>query len=161
MELTLTRALLIGATVLGGLLAGGNVDREFVAMPAWRRVGAEPWAAFSRSADLGNGLVLYPLEAIGAALLTLAAAIAFWLDGDVARSAAWPLYAAVVLAILGLLLTVKAAPIMLGIRHVTDRAALQRAFEGFRFWGNFRAVCQVLCFLAQVLALSRLAGGGP
>jgi hypothetical protein len=43
-----TRALLIAATVLSGLLAGGNVDRAIVAMPAWEQVGAAAWAEFSR-----------------------------------------------------------------------------------------------------------------
>jgi hypothetical protein len=61
-----TFILLIAATFMGGLLAGGNVDRAFVAMPAWEQMGAIAWEQFSRHADLGNGLVLYPLEAFGA-----------------------------------------------------------------------------------------------
>jgi hypothetical protein len=35
-----TRALLIAATVLSGLLASGNVDHAIVALPAWEQVGA-------------------------------------------------------------------------------------------------------------------------
>ena len=66
-----TRNLLVAATLVGGLLAGANVDRALVAMPAWQQVGPESWAAFSRHADLGNGFVLYPVEAVGAALLIL------------------------------------------------------------------------------------------
>jgi hypothetical protein len=50
------------AVLANGLLAGLSVDRSVVAMPAWRWVGVRGWAAFSRRADLGNGLVLYPLR---------------------------------------------------------------------------------------------------
>jgi len=35
---------------------------------AWRKVGPEAWAAFSREADLGTGLVVYPLLGVGAPL---------------------------------------------------------------------------------------------
>jgi hypothetical protein len=76
-----TRALLIAATLVSGSLVGGNIDRAFVAMPAWQEVGAVAWAEFSRHADLRNGLILYPLEAIGGAILTVSAAIRLHLDG--------------------------------------------------------------------------------
>jgi hypothetical protein len=58
------RLLLILSTFVSGLLAGGNIDRAFVAMPAWQQIGATSWAEFSRHADLGNGLILYPAEAL-------------------------------------------------------------------------------------------------
>jgi hypothetical protein len=38
---------------------------------------------------------------------------------------------------------------MLGIRDLGDPAALQRAFEGFWYWGNLRAVSQVMAFVAS------------
>jgi hypothetical protein len=44
------------------------------------KVGPVAWAEFSRHADLGNGLVLYPLEAFGGFLFTLAAAVSFYFD---------------------------------------------------------------------------------
>jgi len=47
-----TRYLLVAATMLSGLLAGGNVDRATVAMPAWGQLGAEAWAEFSRHRSL-------------------------------------------------------------------------------------------------------------
>src|SRR5262245_35728298 len=131
-----TRLLLIAATVLAGLLAGVDFDRAFVAMPAWEKVGAVPWAEFSRRADLGNGLLLYPIEAIGSTLFALATAACSRLDPRHVRRAALPLYAAALFAVAGLALTVIAAPIMLGIRDVTDAATLDRALHGFRFWGN-------------------------
>jgi hypothetical protein len=152
----LTRILLILALLLSGLLAGGNVDRAFVAMPAWQQVGAVAWSEFSRHADLGNGLVLYPVEAIGGALLTLAVAIGLHFDRRAPRVATYCLYAAVLFAAGGLLFTVRAAPLMLGLRGESDPAALQRAFEGFWYWGNLRAACQVLAFLALLAATAAL-----
>jgi hypothetical protein len=78
-----TRFVLLLAILFSGALAGGNIDRAFVAMPAWQQIGAVAWADFSRHADLGNGLILYPVEAIGAALLSLIAAIGFHFDKTV------------------------------------------------------------------------------
>lgn len=149
-----TRFLLVAATVLSGLLAGGNVDRSFVAMPAWEQVGAPAWAEFSRHADLGNGLVLYPLEAVGAFLLILATAASLHVDRAAKRSIALPLYGAVAFAAGGLLCTLKAAPIMLSVGHLSDPVALRQAFDGFHFWGNIRGTTQVLAFLAIVCALA-------
>jgi hypothetical protein len=153
---TATRIILVLAAFLAGLLAGGDIDRALVAMPAWREVGAVAWAEFSRHADLGNGLLLYPFEAFGSTLLTLVAALCFHFDRSAPRATALPLYAACVLAVGGLGFTVKAAPIMLDIDDVNDPIALQAAFEGFWYWGNLRTVCQVLAFMAQLVALAML-----
>jgi hypothetical protein len=151
-----TRILLISAVFISGLLAGLNVDRAFVAMPAWQQVGPIVWAEFSRHADLGNGLILYPAEAFGSVVLTVAAAIGLHFERNTSRAAAALLYGAVLLAALGLLFTIKAAPIMLGIRNVDDPLDLQGAFEGFRYWGNLRGICQAPAFLAQLATLAAL-----
>ena len=153
-----TRALLIAATVLSGLLAGGNVDRAIVAMPAWEKVGASGWATFSRHADLGNGLVLYPLEAIGAFLLIVLTAVSLYRGGAARVRIMLPLCSAAVLAAAGLLCTLKAAPIMLSVGHLDDPASLQQAFDGFRFWGDIRGAAQVLAFFATIWALSAVFG---
>ena len=149
-----TRSLLVAAIVLSGLLAGGNVDRAIVAMPAWERVGAPAWADFSRHADLANGLFLYPIEAIGSFVLILAAMASLHLDRAAKGRVALPIYGAVLLSVGGLLCTLKAAPIMLGIEGLGDPAALRQAFDGFHFWGNIRGIFQVLAFLAAVWALA-------
>ncbi len=155
----LTEALLIGATVLHGFLAGGNVERALVHMPAWRLVGPRAWAAFSRHADLGRGLFLYPFEAIAGAVLTVGAAITFQFDPGASRTAVLPLYLAAALALAGLLATTQAAPKMLSLRRLADDepAAVQQAFDGFERWGNVRAVFQVLAFLVNVWALVALS----
>jgi hypothetical protein len=148
-----TRFVLLLAILFSGALAGGNIDRAFVAMPAWQQIGAMAWADFSRHADLDNGLILYPAEAIGAALLSLIAAIRFHFDKTVPRQVVLPAYVAVLLAAGGLVLTLKAAPIMLGIRDSRDPALLRTAFEGFWYWGNIRAACQISAFLALLATL--------
>lgn len=65
----------------------------------------------------------------------------------------------------GLLFTIKAAPIMLNVRYLdNDSELLQRAFDGFEFWGGLRSLSQGLGFLANLLSLvavSRLAGQRP
>ena len=64
--------LLLGiATAINGLLAGLNVDTALVKLPTRRRIGAVAYATFARGNDLGNGLVVYPLLGVGAALLTV------------------------------------------------------------------------------------------
>lgn len=156
MRPAIARIVLILAILFSGALAGGNIDRALVAMPAWQETGAVPWANFSRHADLGGGLVLYPVEAIGGALSILAAAIAFRFDQTTSRRVLVPICLALLFAAGGLLLTLKAAPIMLGINSDSEPAQLQQAFEGFWYWGNLRAVCQIAAFVALLLALPML-----
>src|SRR5690348_16102436 len=110
-----SRFLIAGAAVLGGLIAGLDVDRTVVGMPAWHAVGPTAWAEFSRQADLGNGLFLYPLEAIGGFLLLLAAVISLRLEGARLSRLPWVLWTAIFASAAGLLLTFIAAPIMLSI----------------------------------------------
>ena len=90
--------LLIVVGQLMGTVAD-SLNRTLVEMPAWRHLGAEAWAAFSRRADLGNGHVMYPLVGIGGTVLILAAAIAFRLSPRRPLSVAIPVYAAALMAI--------------------------------------------------------------
>jgi hypothetical protein len=152
----LKRWLLIIATLFGAVLAGGNIDRELVTMPAWQHLGPQAWAAFSRHADLGPGLLYYPVIGIGSTLLAIAAAAVFLFERRTPRTAQLSLAVAAVLMIVGLILTIKAAPIMLDIAAAHDTATLQNAFNGFYFWGNLRAIAQVCGFLAELWAVSSL-----
>lgn len=150
-----TRLLLAAATVLSGILAGTVVDRALVGGPAWHALGADAWAQFSRQADLGTGLIAYPVEAIGTTLLLIAAPVSRRFDGDDRAGAAPPLVAAIALSLLGLLLTTKAAPIMLSLGAVHQAGALQHAFDDFFFWGLYlRGAVYVLAFVASVWTLA-------
>jgi hypothetical protein len=153
MEGQRTRVFLAGATFLSGILAGTIIDRTLVGGPAWRTLGAEPWAQFSRHADLGTGLIAYPLEAIGATLLLIAALVSNYLDRRRQNAATLPLGFALSLSLLGLLLTAKAAPIMLSVRTAQPLAALQRSFSDFFFWGLYlRGIVDILTFAATIWA---------
>src|SRR6516165_8268627 len=102
------RGMILGcvflAALFNGMLASG-INRTLVDMPAWQRVGAPAWAQFSRWADLGPyGLVMYPLEGIGGAVLSIVAALLFARSrSSRKRSETLPISAAALLALLGML----------------------------------------------------------
>jgi len=155
MSSRLTLIFIVAALLLGGL--GASFGRTLIENPAWRQVGVEAWAAFSRAADLGNGKIIYPIEGIGSTLLIVAAAISFRLSANRPRSAAIPIYTALLMKIGVLLVTTQAAPIMLSVpRIANDPVALQRAFDGFARWGDLRAVFVALGYCADVWALIAL-----
>jgi hypothetical protein len=157
MTSTRTRILLAAATLFAGILAGGAVDRVIVGGPAWHELGAPAWAQYSRLADLGTGLIAYPIEGIGSALLIMAATLSHHFDRMAQRAVTLPLYVALALSLAGLLLTVKAAPIMLGLASPQSAAAVERAFDQFFLWGLYvRGLADVLAFAALVWALAHL-----
>jgi hypothetical protein len=90
-KLTIIRFLVTGSCILSGLLAGGNVYRYIIEVPAWHNLNINMWSRYSEHADLGNGLFLFPIEAVGSTvLLIISSAIYF---GDTAlKPVAWPLY---------------------------------------------------------------------
>jgi hypothetical protein len=151
-----TRDLLVAATFIGGLLAGFNLDRSLVHNPAWRELGPASWAAYSRHADLNvRAALLYPFLGIGMALLGCAAAVRFYRDRGGPRSAAIPIYATAILAASGLMVTFLAAPNMLSVpRLADDPVGLQKAMEGFIFWGDIRGLLQTLAFFASLWSLA-------
>jgi hypothetical protein len=150
------RTLIILALLVSGFLAGTNIDRALVLMPAWQQVGVSAWAEFSRHANLGNGLIVYPLAGFSATLLTLATAVAAHFDREFSRVTRALLDASALLTAAGLAVTLFAAPVMLGIRANSDPVGLQRAFEDFWFWSNLRGACHVLAFVAQLATLDVL-----
>src|SRR5579872_2924236 len=156
MKLPALAWVILGAILANGLLTGGGVNRALVHMPAWRHAGPLAWASFSRYADLGrNAMILYPVEAFAGMILSVAAAVIYVCRREAPRSAAWPIFGAAIFSIGGLLLTVKAAPIMLSIRHLGDNSAsLQQAFDGFEFWGGWRSLSQGLAYLANLWSLA-------
>lgn len=151
------RILVAAAIILLGLLAGVDVDRYIVQFPAFDHMDLGTWAEYSRHADLGNGLLLYPVEAIGSFLLLLAASIIMLLNKDTFKTISVPLLTAVILAASGLLFSTFAAPVMLGVRDLgNDTELLRQAYASFYFWGFFRAIVQTLSFFAAVWTLARM-----
>ena len=149
----LTLALALGATALDGVLCGASLDQSIKQLPARHRMGAVAFSAYSRAADLGNGIVWYASLGIGAALLTIAAAAASLIAANpFARSL--PLLIAAILSILHSLVTTQAAPTNFSQRKVAnDAAALARVFDRFARWQTLRALLQALTFAAMLWAL--------
>jgi hypothetical protein len=147
--------LLIVGTLLSGLLAGATIDRLVVGLPAWRYVGIIAWAEYSRHADLGNGIFIFPVEAIGSFSVLIASAIILLKNQNksVEKSISLPVHLASIFALLGLILTFFAGPFMLSIRNMNDPALLQHAFDQFYYWSTFRGIAQVLSFFACVWAM--------
>jgi hypothetical protein len=120
MRLSRVRGLIVLAAILDGILAGAGLDRALVTFPAWRVLGPLEWAAFSRHADLGAGRFWYPLWAVIGMICSIIAAAILYRDSSAPRAAKIPVYAAALFTIGGLLFTLKAAPIMLGLKRLDD-----------------------------------------
>jgi hypothetical protein len=154
--LSVALCLVVVEQLLGTVV--DSLNRTLVEMPAWQRLGAQAWASFSRSADLGNGTILYPLAGIGGLVLILAAAIVFRVGPRRPWSVAVPLYGAALMAICVILTTTQAAPFMLSLHRIgDDPRALQQAFEGFYRWDSIRAVIGTLEGCLEIWALVALS----
>jgi hypothetical protein len=152
-----TRLLLAIAALMSGILVGGIFDRAVVGRHAWSALGPNAWAAFSLRADLGWGLIAYPVEAIGAALLIIAATVSFHRDGAKPRAAGAALLMAVASSVTGLLLTLKVAPIMLALDEPRSITAAV-AFEEFYLWGIYiRGGADLFAFGCEIWAFTTLS----
>lgn len=153
MSQTLTIALLVAATATGGILAGASLDQSIKQLPARRRIGTLAFAAYSQASDLGPGIIWYASIGIGAAALTIAAALAAFFQGA-APTHATPIFIAAALAILHTFTTTQAAPINFRQRKVgNDEAALTVIFNRFERWQTARVILQTLTFAAALWAL--------
>jgi hypothetical protein len=133
-------ALLALATAVNGRLSGLNVDTALVKLPARRRIGAVAYATFARGNDLGNGLFVYPLLGISAALLALLTTVLAF----VARSPQEVLILLTMASLLSILHTL-----------ATTRAALLMAkLDRFASFHTVRATFQVLAFFVLLWALA-------
>ncbi len=148
----LTLALIVAATGLNGILAGASLDQSIKQLPARHRIGAVAYSAYSRASDLGNGVAWYAVIGVGAALLSIAAALALYFQGTGAPERlptppASPVYLAAALSILHSVVTGMAAPTNFSQRkHEGDEAALRSIFDRFARLQALRAILQVLTF---------------
>ena len=160
MELNRTSAMVLAATAADGLLAGASLDQSIKQLPARRRIGAVDNSAYSRASDLGNGIAFYGALGVGAAALTVAAAVSARRQEPRSRRAV-PLYAAAGLAVLHSLVTTQAAPTNFSQRKVdqNDEAALTEIFDRFERWQTARAALQVLNLGAMLWAIAESSDG--
>jgi Domain of unknown function (DUF1772) len=155
MRFNRTSALVLAATAADGLLAGASLDQSIKQLPARRRIGAVDYSAYSRAADLGNGIAFYGIFGVGAAALTVAAAVSAHRHEPRSHRTP-PLYAAAGLAVLHSLATTRAAPTNFSQRKVArdDEATLAQIFDRFERWQTVRAALQVLNLGAMLWAVA-------
>src|SRR5687768_12556214 len=129
MSLGITFVLIVTATAADGLLAGASLDQSIKQLPTRRKIGPVAYSEYSRASDLGPGILWYAILGVGAAVLTIAAAVAGLIE-RVPSASATPLYVAAALAVLHSLATTQAAPTNFSQRRVAgDEAALARVFD--------------------------------
>jgi hypothetical protein len=123
--------LTLGAATATGLLAGASLDQSIKQLPACRRISVVAYSEYSQASDLGNGIVFYATLDVGAALLTVAAAVAAHVAG-LRRTVCLPADLGAALAVLHSLATARAAPTNFAQRRVRrDPVALRRVFDRF------------------------------
>jgi hypothetical protein len=144
------------ALVINGLFAGMCFDVATVKLPTRKRIGAIAYAHFARNNDLGNGLKVYPYFFILSGLLSLATALAAYMNNQMA-AVVIPLCMAGLTSIGCIFSTSKAAPIMWSLRNTPDdETLLTQKLNRFAFWHAWRTLFQVSTFLFIGLALAAL-----
>ena len=144
---------MILAIAMNGLLSGLNVDTALVKLPARKRISAVAYATFARGNDLGNGLVVYPILGVGAALFTVLTTTIAYL-GHSSMELLLLLSLASLLSFFHTFATTRAAPIMLSIKDAPyDEALLRAKLDRFARWHAVRASFQVLTFFVLLCAL--------
>jgi hypothetical protein len=130
-----------------------SFDVATVKLPTRRRIGAVAYARFARGNDMGNGLIVYPTVAILALILVASTTItAYVLHAP--QAVMLPLLAACAGTIAHFLCTAGAAPNMLSLRHAPDdETFVATKLDAFATWHAYRAVFQLLTFVAMVWAL--------
>ncbi|HEY7023043.1 MAG TPA: hypothetical protein VH349_18135 [Ktedonobacterales bacterium] len=153
-QLDVAHILLIAAVAFNGILTGASLDQSIKQLPARRRIGVIAFSAYSRAADLGNGIVWYAIIGVGAALLTIAASVGAYLQAA-SGSVAIPLYLAALTSLLHSFTTTQTAPTLFRVRQVKDDAAqLTVIFDRFERWQTLRAALQVATFGLTLWALA-------
>lgn len=148
------------ATGLDGILAGASLDQSIKQLPARRRIGAITYSVYARAADLGTGIIWYAALGIGAALLTIVAAIVALVQAT-PTSVALPLYLAAAASLAHSFATSRAAPTMLSQRDIAATAEnepkLAALFDLFERWQSVRVIVQVVTFGLMLWALAAFA----
>ncbi len=152
----LLKIIITIACIVTGLLAGENVYRYVIEVPAWKHINIIYWGEYSRNADLKNGIFLFPLEAILSSLLLFIASALVIMNKDFFPLKSFSLYAATTFTLAGLALTFPAASYMFSVETINDPQLLQDTFNAFHFWGSLRAITQILSFFSCVFALEKI-----
>jgi hypothetical protein len=145
--------LLVAAMLGNGLLVGASLDQVIKQLPTRHRIGVIAFSDYSQAGDLGRGIAWYAALGIGAALLTLTAAVVGLTDrpGTQSETALW---LALVLTVAHSFTTLRAAPLNFSQRTAAgDAVHLAAIFDRFQRWSTARATLQVLTLLSVTAAL--------
>jgi len=153
-----TKGLAVAATLFGGLLAGVSANRSLVQIPAWKRIGAAPWAAFTRAENHGLGALFYPAIGLAALLFTAATAIAFRFDRAARGSRSFPIYSAAVVAVAWAVATRGfVVPALFSLGEVGNNAVeLQGLLLSLARWWAINDVLHALSFGLNLWALTEV-----
>lgn len=154
----LTTGLLLAAVVSNAVAAGATLDQTFKQLPARHRIGAAACQAYARAADLGNGLIWYPIMGISTTLIATAAII----TGLLSHPGAATTMALTLMAIgtAGFTAaTAKAAPTMLTLRYgdIPESVARQTLDRFTRFNGMRAAAITLTAATATWALLTRIS----
>jgi hypothetical protein len=156
MEDNLLKALLLTGTALTGLLCGASLDQSIKQLPARHVIGVKAFSAYAKAADLRNGVIWYAILGIGAALVSVIAAVLVW-KNHASENYTWPVYLAGIFAICHTICTSQAAPTYHSQKKVDDEAGLTRLLNKFERIQTLRSGFIVLNFLSYMWALFTLA----
>jgi hypothetical protein len=145
--------LLVAAMLGNGLLVGASLDQVIKQLPARHRIGVVAFSDYSRAGDLGRGIAWYAALGVGAALLTVIAAVV-GLAGRPGTPASGALWLSLALTVAHSFTTLRAAPLNFSQRAAAgDPARLAAIFDRFARWSTARATLQVLTLLSVTSAL--------
>jgi len=147
-----TLGLLVTATAVNGMMVGATLDQSIKQLPARHRIGPLAYAAYAKAADFSNGVRWYPALAAATLLTTLGAATTGLLNHPTGQQTA-----ALITAVAGtaghMLVTARAAPTFLSLRHTDDEPTITAILSRFARLQTLRAALQVGTAAATVWAL--------
>lgn len=145
--------LLLTALLVNGLLVGASMDQSIKQLPARHRIGVVAYSEYSKAADLGNGIVFYPLLGIGAALIAVVAAVVGIL-GQPSGQVLIALWVVIALTVAHSAVTSRAAPTNISQRKAAGNEELLTAvFNRFVKLQTIRVSLHFLTLLALTWAL--------
>lgn len=139
MHVSATLALLITSLAANGLLTGATLDQAIKQLPARKAIGVVAYSDYSRAADLGNGLIWYPILGVGtAALSVLTGGVGLGQHSAGSQTAA--LIALIIGSVAHMVSTAFAAPTSMAQRRaIGDEEALVGIFRRFARLNAIRA----------------------
>jgi len=143
---------MVVALVANGMLAGATLDQAIKQLPARHSIGIAAYSAYSRAADLSNGVPWYAGLGVGTTLLTLTAVVIGLRSTPTTRTRV-ALWSALIATFGHMAVTAVAAPLNFSQRDATSEAALTDVFDSFERLNALRAALQVVALSAMAWAL--------